>query len=108
MVCDLKYWCIEMFIRCRLSFCILLLQPLQDQATSETEEEGNNKQSMKDNNNTMLTYTYCDFVFQAERKVKPKKKHQENVASCEKCNVSFAKLLKRKVSACQHVCHFFG
>ena len=52
----------------------------------------------------------CIVIFHihaGERKAEPKKRRQENVASCEKCNVSFAKLLKRKVSMYQHVWHFY-
>ena len=40
---------------------------------------------------------YGNFVFPVKRKPGRKKRRQENVTSCEKCNVSFAKLLKRKV-----------
>ena len=77
-------------------------QALQDQATSETEEEGSNRQSMYES----LSYIQHNFLFLGETKAEPKKRRQENVASCEKCNVSFAKLLKRKVSLCQHVIVF--
>lgn len=45
-----------------------------------------------------LKIIYGHFVFLVERKPERKKRRQENVASCEKCGVSFAKLLKRKVS----------
>lgn len=61
----------------------LEVQPSQDQATSENEEENNSKHVGK--------------------KPERKKRRQENVASCEKCGVSFAKLLKRK-----HQCNYCG
>lgn len=55
----------------------------QDQPTSEAEEDSGNKH--------------------IKRKPGRKKRRQENVTSCEKCNVSFAKLLKRK-----HQCNYCG
>lgn len=42
---------------------------------------------------------HCMIIFPAERKSEQKKKLRENVASCERCSVSFAKLLKRKVNS---------
>lgn len=52
--------------------------------------------SMVRRNNVSIIYWH--FVFLVEKKPGRKKRRQENVASCEKCGVSFAKLLKRKVS----------
>ena len=46
----------------------------------------------------LVHYIYEHFLFLVEKKPERKKRRQENVTSCEKCGVSFAKLLKRKVS----------